>query len=145
MLSKFVKDEYDRLRSLEYPASEAHRAALIRESFRDKARLGLIELFVEPDDLMYDDSYVESEGEKKKLWDRINKEGVYVITGRCRLSADDAWTCADSVGGFIGDDWKDSGYDVDIRKSALDMLVELEQKRLDSMPAQATREYVSCQ
>ena len=52
--------------------------------------------------------------------DRINRDGVYGIIGEYKCPCCGNWQQVDSCWGFIGDDWKDSGYDLDIKQAALD-------------------------
>jgi len=75
------------------------------------------------DEVMYDDSYIDtwdnlSDEEKAKakteVWERIEREGVWGIVGEVACSACDNWVHVDSIGGFIGQDWKNSGYDADV-------------------------------
>lgn len=82
---------------------------------------GPIRLLVEYDEHPYDDSYIdtwtdirESEREKWRanLWDRIERDGVVGLIGQYWNG--DEWEHADSCWSFIGDDWRDSGYDTDI-------------------------------
>lgn len=74
---------------------------------------------IKEDDDMYDDSYIDTWGEseeevirlKKELWDRIENEGVWGLVGEVKCKCCGSWTTTDSVWGFVGDDWKNSGYD----------------------------------
>lgn len=83
----------------------------------DNWRVGLV-----VDEVMYDDSYIDTWGEtderkaeiKRKLWVRIEAEGVWGLVGEVRCPACGAWEHVDSVGGFVGNDWKGSGYDKEI-------------------------------
>jgi hypothetical protein len=49
---------------------------------------------------------------------KVNREGVWGVVGEY-FDAED-WQHADSCFGFIGDDWKHSGYDTDIMRATLD-------------------------
>lgn len=49
---------------------------------------------------------------------KVNREGVWGIVGE--YFDGEAWQHADSCFGFIGDDWKHSGYDTDIMRVTLD-------------------------
>lgn len=53
---------------------------------------------------------------------RIERNGVVGIEGQYRSSLEADWVHADSVYGFVGDDWKDSGYDVDVMSQTLEAL-----------------------
>jgi hypothetical protein len=58
------------------------------------------------------------ERERKAEIDRVNRDGVCGVIGE--YFDGETWQHADSCFGFIGDDWKDSGYDVDIMSQTLD-------------------------
>jgi len=81
---------------------------------------------VVPDEVEYDDSYIDTWDEtpehkaqaKRELWARIEREGVWGLVGEVKCQACGAWEIVHAVGGFVGDDWKDSGYDSDTRDAA---------------------------
>jgi hypothetical protein len=56
--------------------------------------------------------------EAKIEMERINRLGVVGIIGE--YFDGEQWQHADSCFGFVGDDWKNTGYDTDIMQSALD-------------------------
>ena len=62
------------------------------------------------------------ERERREEIVRANRMGVVGIVGAYSLSAEAPYMQADSVWGFIGDDWKGSGYDADIRAATVDAL-----------------------
>jgi len=49
---------------------------------------------------------------------KLNQEGVWGIIGE--YFDGEVWQHADSCFGFVGDDWKNSGYDTDIMRATLD-------------------------
>lgn len=49
---------------------------------------------------------------------KVNREGVWGIVGE--YFDGEAWQHADSCFGFVGDDWRHSGYDTDIMRATLD-------------------------
>jgi len=57
--------------------------------------------------------------ERKEFIERINNDGVWGIVGEYRCNTCRQWTTADSVWGFVGDDWQGSGYDLDIKAATL--------------------------
>lgn len=57
--------------------------------------------------------------ERQEEIDRINRLGVYGIIGEYRCPRCHQWKVADSVWGFVGDDWKESGYDLDVMHETL--------------------------
>jgi len=90
---------------------------------------GAVRLRIVSDD-SYDDSYIDtwsdvSEKERERiradLWERIAQDGVCGVVGEYWTG--DAWEHADSCFGFIGDDWRNSGYDVDIMSATMDAYV----------------------
>ena len=54
---------------------------------------------------------------------RAMTDGVYFVV--TQYWDGEVWQDADSCGGFIGEDWNDSGYDTDMMESALDALSEV--------------------
>jgi hypothetical protein len=58
------------------------------------------------------------ERERKQEIDRVNRDGVWGVVGE--FFDGEAWQHADSCWGFVGEDWKDSGYDTDIMHSTLE-------------------------
>lgn len=82
---------------------------------------GPLRLRLEPEHECYDDSYIdtwtdvseeEREGYRADLWERIERDGVWILLGEFWDGRE--WIVAASCGGFIGDDWDRSGYDSDI-------------------------------
>lgn len=58
------------------------------------------------------------ERQRQEEIDRINRDGITCVIGQYYNG--ESWVTVDSVGGFVGDDWKDSGYDLDIMESTLE-------------------------
>lgn len=54
--------------------------------------------------------------------EKVERDGVWGVIGEFRTSAKEPWQHADSCWEFVGDDWKDSGYDVDIKEETLRQL-----------------------
>lgn len=50
---------------------------------------------------------------------RVEREGAYGIVGEYRTLTGE-WERVDSVWGFVGDDWRNSGYDIDIMAATMD-------------------------
>jgi hypothetical protein len=57
------------------------------------------------------------ERERQAEVERVERDGVWGVVGE--FFDGEEWQHTDSCFGFIGDDWKDSGYDVDIMASTL--------------------------
>lgn len=83
-----------------------------------------------------------SERDLAELRERANRDGV---CGVCAQFWDGSeWVHVDSVWGFIGNDWRGSGYDIDLMSAALEALAshnatvarELEAARPDLYPTQ---------
>jgi hypothetical protein len=121
-----VISEYIRLRSAGWRAREAFRAAKTAVRFAALAREGRVRLAAEPDGTPYDDSYIDtwhvSAKEREKVraetWRRIESEGVWGIVVYATVEGGRE-ELIDSVWGFVGDDWRDSGYDEDLMDAAI--------------------------
>lgn len=59
------------------------------------------------------------ERQRKEEIERIERDGVWGIVSKVKCPTCGEWNQADSVWGFIGDDWKESGYDLDVKAAAL--------------------------
>ena len=61
--------------------------------------------------------------EEQEAIERADREGIWGIVGKfkcnCNCPRCDGWHTSDSVWGFVGDDWKDSGYDIDVMHQTL--------------------------
>lgn len=88
---------------------------------------GRVRLNIIPEEEAYDVSYIDtwtdlSENQRDRIKAetilRCEQEGVWIIRGEYWDSS--LWLIADSCGGFIGQDWKNSGYDTDIMRAAID-------------------------
>jgi hypothetical protein len=64
------------------------------------------------------------EREQKEYHDKIDRDGVWGVIGE--YYDGETWQHADSCFGFVGEDWKDSGYDVDIMQTTLDAANSIE-------------------
>jgi hypothetical protein len=58
--------------------------------------------------------------DKEDFIEKVNRDGVWGIISQVKCTCCDSWLTVDSVWGFIGDDWKGSGYDLDCMQSALE-------------------------
>ncbi len=110
------------------------RSLAVREIFDKLENAGLVRFEARPDDSAELDNLLgdvynpvanpdikpeKLAAEKQTEIDRINREGVCGIVGEYRVSESEQWENADSVWGFVGDDWKNSGYDTDIMASTI--------------------------
>jgi len=57
------------------------------------------------------------ERDREEFIAKVSREGVWGIVGE--YFDGEVWQHADSCFGFVGDDWKDSGYDTDIMRATL--------------------------
>lgn len=64
---------------------------------------------------------------RKEQTERVNRDGAWGAVAE--VWNGEKWIETDSIWGFIGDDFKGSGYDVDLMRSALDRRLELLQER----------------
>lgn len=126
-----VLSEYRRLRGKGWTAQHALRSARIHAAFEDLVDAGLAKVEIEPDEMPYDASFVDEwddirerdrERQKKEILERVEREGHNTMCVYVRDDEDTHWVLADSVGGFIGDDWKGSGYDADLKVSVFEAL-----------------------
>lgn len=102
---------------------------------------GLVEIDVEYDHLsipeLFGDLYDECQAsavpggmrtinaQKKAAYKRLDEEGQWVYSARVRDMADlDGWHDADSIGGFVGDDFIGSGYLPDMQVASLDHIAD---------------------
>jgi hypothetical protein len=136
-----VLREYRRLRALRWsnphgclvggwPASDALRAARIREAFDALEDEDLVRLRAVPDEDDWTCTEPDFDGQYARKCDAdrareeyeaaIEQDGLWILVAEYRLSEDDPWEHADACGGFLGDDLEDNGYDVDLRRSAVD-------------------------
>jgi hypothetical protein len=63
------------------------------------------------------------ERDRKEFIEKVNTEGVCGIVGE--FFDGERWQHADSCFGFIGEDWKHSGYDTDIMQATLNAAQEV--------------------
>lgn len=128
-LQNDVRIEYWRLRRKDFRASEAYHYAKVNVVFDVYEDAGLVKLGMEPEidslDMFEPDWTIygrDAEREKKDWYARAERDGIWILMSYVRKSQDDPWDPADSIGGFMGDDWKDVGYDSEARLAALEAL-----------------------
>ncbi len=126
--------EYARLRTRGWPAAEAFRSAKINVAFDDARRAGQVDFRTRDDQEPFDASYIDTwtdlsetarDKARKDALKRVESEGTYGIVSYVLRTCSEGVTHEieiDSCWGFIGDGWKDSGYDVDLKRAALDAL-----------------------
>lgn len=127
-MNPHVLREYARLRKLDWSAVQAMRSAKIRDVFTNLEAQDLVRFAVEADDEQYDMSFIDAWDErpsvkkryKKEIAARLDREGHNCLVTYSRASDDEPWEHADSCGGFVGDDWKDSGTDFDLMLAAIE-------------------------
>ena len=115
--------------------AHAKRKAHILEQWEQAESLELVRLRIEPDEMvdlddLLGDMYnpdvnpdIEPEKlEQEKKWelDRIDRDGVWGVIGEYKCPICGHWVQVDSCWGFVGDDWKESGYDIDIMAETLE-------------------------
>ena len=130
-----TRKEFARLRRVGFGASQALRGAHINVAFAAAERRGLVRLDVVCDHECYDDSYIDSwtdvsasqrEQARRETRARLESDGVWGVQTFARQSCG-AMHEVDSCWGFLGDDWRDSGYDHDLRRTALDAIASYRQ------------------
>jgi hypothetical protein len=108
-------------------ASDVLRAVKIRAEWSEAESQDLVRLRVEPDqdlDLSYLDQDCYTDRYRAEVREHAERDGGTGIIGE--YYDGETWQSTDSVWGFIGDDWKGSGYDIDIMRATLDALAELD-------------------
>lgn len=126
------EQDFKRLRRVGWRACEAFNASKTREIFEqnENVRLEIVE-----DDLPDFSDWGETESERKAVVERANHYGVWGIIGDYRLDESTPWIHIASVWGFIGDDWKDSGYDTDVMAETLQALDDARSDALENRRA----------
>ncbi len=129
-----IEYEYRRLRRKYWPASEAWRAAKVTAAFDAAEYEGLVKVEAVPEFDVYDEGEMfdpkvnpdispkRLAREQKELHERIERDGVWILVSYFRTDPEQEWIEVDSVGGFIGEDFEDSGYDVDLKSAAVEAL-----------------------
>lgn len=137
---------YKRYRAKNYPAHSAMYLAKVRAAWDVAESNGLVRVRAEVEIDCYDDSYIDTwdvsdakkERYRKEVYDRIDREGYWIYFTEYRLTDDEPWEVAESCGGFIGEDWIDSGCDIDMMVAALDALDKCYQAEADEIVSRAT-------
>lgn len=115
---------YRELRRLGWRASDALRSARIRAEFA-ALEGNQVRLRVVPDDdwsFAIECACDDAERCTARNRERAERDGVWGIVSEYLDPLTGEWEHADSVWGFIGDDWENSGADDDVRQAALDAL-----------------------
>lgn len=131
-MNNSIISEYKRLRKLDWPAAHAMRAAKVKDEFQNLSNSGLVKFEVFPDEFAsIDDLFFDlDEKAKKELEKKIDQEGVWEIGASFRVSTSEKWSYSESaVCGFVGNDWIDSGYDIDIKENTILSLKKEQEKR----------------
>lgn len=100
---------YRELRAENIPAASAWYMARIFTAWEKLKEEGKVRLRCEPDQLLYDDSYIETWGlsakqverEKARLWKRLERVGVWVYIAEVWDGSE--WQVADAIGGVDGE------------------------------------------
>jgi len=126
---------YREYRRKGWPPNWAIHQARTRVAWEKAEAEGVVRMRVEPDecsnlDDLLGDVYnpdvntdihpARLEREKEQEIQRINDYGVWGIIGEYKCPCCGEWTNADSVWGFVDEDWRDSGYDSDVMASTLE-------------------------
>lgn len=102
----------------------------IMKKFDAYERAGFVEFHEVIDGEPYDDSYLDDWGlgpdelevERKNIHDRILNEGVYGIVFKARNPHGGQFETVYDCWGFVGSDWKESGYDLDGMMAAIEFV-----------------------
>ncbi len=127
-----IKMIYKNLRKKGWKAKEAMQRARIVDEFnsRDDVRLRVIPMtYYDIKDLKGDcyNPKANPDISPKILKDQerefeltVATEGVNGIVGQYKGLLSDHWHDVDSIWGFVGDSWKESGYDEEIMKATME-------------------------
>jgi hypothetical protein len=74
--------------------------------------------------------------EEREFEERVDQDGVWGIVGEYKCPCCGQWTQADSVWGFVGDGWKDSGCDSDVMYATMAELGRAEVRHMAGQPHQ---------
>jgi hypothetical protein len=110
--------EYRRLRALDWSARDALRAAKAKVRFLQLEEDGKVRLRLEPDDLPFEFGDATEE-ETRAIQAQIDRDGLWGVVVEAACPCCGLFEHVSSVYGFVGDDWKDSGYDTDLRLEAI--------------------------
>jgi hypothetical protein len=111
---------YQDLRSKGWKAADAKRHAKVYALVNNELD-SLVRLVAVADDY-FDIGNVApmaDDAEKEATYSRVNSEGFWGCIAQFRLDTESEWIDSDSVYGFVGDDFIDSGYDTDLLESAI--------------------------
>jgi hypothetical protein len=112
-----IAHEYTKLRDAGWRATDAMRAARIRERFSRLEAQGRVQLLCEYDEGPYQHGDLEDEDETNA---RIDSEGLYGLVALA-VGPEERAEVVDSIWGFIGYDWQNSGYDTDLMLAACEL------------------------
>lgn len=139
-MNKYTVAEYHKLRRKGWHAKEALRAARIKDEWLDAESEGFVKLDIVADDCVsldgilgdcYDPKVITDispkrlAAQRKLEIERINRDGVWGIVGKVKVPAcskchsNERWETVESIWGFVGDDWKNSGHDTDVMSAVL--------------------------
>lgn len=116
-----IQREYKRLRQLNWTAQLAWSAAKTNVAWDEAEARGPVRVVCEPDEYMTLEDLCGDNASKRELrlvQARAERDGVWNYRTEY-LDPIEGWTLADQCAGFVGDDWHDSLYDVDMKQSAL--------------------------
>jgi hypothetical protein len=137
-MDKRIKKEYFLLRSKGWKAIHALRDARIKIKFEDLEADGMVRIVAEPDeaytwaghggdcynvDLLADTVPGGARtilAWKKAEMERVERDGFTYVKTEVQCPCCGSWEFVDGIGGFVGDDWKDSGYDTDLMATAIE-------------------------
>lgn len=127
-MNQYVRRYYHAFRAKGYRATDALRAARVKDRFEDLENEGLVRLYSEPEMEMHDLSYVDTWGlspkrterEKQRIRDMIDRDGLWIWSAQFRTDEDEDWEYVDdaTVGDVVGD--IEGIYDIDFMELAIE-------------------------
>lgn len=104
---------YRKYRADGLPAIMAFGWAQVQSDWHVLERADLVKLEVVPD------QYPDTSCWEEPHFQQANRDGVWGLVGAYLLNGE--WVATDSVFGFIGDDWKESSDEIEVKRVTMDL------------------------
>ncbi len=124
-----------------YSMADALRAARVFNKFCELEQGDKVRFQVDEYEGEYDFSYLDTWGEmtegmkkvvKRRIANKIKKHGLSRISAHVRTGEE--WREVGAMSGFVGDEWKHSGFDINLMQAAL---YEVEKESIEALKESA--------